>query len=77
LSDTIFKGMVIIPYIRGVSKKFGLVEKVTISGPFSKHTLFGILMKTGLVRDFQQMKQFVYNIPCNCDNVTLVNHADR
>jgi hypothetical protein len=26
--------MVIIPYVRGFSKKFGLVGKVTISGPF-------------------------------------------
>jgi hypothetical protein len=32
----------------------------------TKHTLCGTLMKTGFVRDVQQMKQCVYNISCDC-----------
>jgi hypothetical protein len=32
----------------------------------AKHTLHGTLMRTGLVRDAQQMKHCMYNIPCDC-----------
>jgi hypothetical protein len=32
----------------------------------TKHALSGALMKTGPVRDAQQMKQCVYNIPPDC-----------
>jgi hypothetical protein len=47
------------------------LETVLMSGPFSKvfktkYMLHGTLMKTGSVRDAQQMKQCVYNIPCDC-----------
>jgi hypothetical protein len=31
-----------------------------------KHALRGILMKTGPVRNIQQTKQCMYNIPCGC-----------
>jgi hypothetical protein len=32
----------------------------------NKHTHHGTSMKTGPVRDAYQMKQYVYNIPCDC-----------
>jgi hypothetical protein len=32
----------------------------------TEHTLRGTLMQTGTVRDAQQTKQCVYNIPCDC-----------
>jgi hypothetical protein len=49
-------------------KKFGCTENRFNLGTIlkTKHTLRGTLMKTGPVRDAQQPKQCVYNIPCDC-----------
>jgi hypothetical protein len=52
-SDTVYQGMVIIPYVKGISKKFR-----HIGNCFDARTIF----KTGLVRDAQQMKQCVCTI---------------
>jgi hypothetical protein len=54
-SDTIFQGTVIIPFIRGISKKFRSIENLfSVRTIFkSKHTSGGTLMKTGSVRDSQ------------------------
>jgi hypothetical protein len=67
-SDTIYHGMVIIPHIRGISKKFRHTgNHFNVKTIFkTKHTLHGTLMKTGSVRNVQQTKQCVYCIPCDC-----------
>jgi hypothetical protein len=67
-SDTIYQGIVIIPCGKGISEKFRHIGNrfninVTVK---TKHTFCGTLMKTGPVRDGQQMKQCVYNILCDC-----------
>jgi hypothetical protein len=64
-SDTIYEGTV-IPYVKGISEKFRHIgNHFNVRTLFkTKHTFHGTLMKTGLVRDAQQMKQCVYNIPC-------------
>jgi hypothetical protein len=54
-----------IPYVKDISDKFrrtGNLFNVRIIFK-TKHTLRGALMKTGPVRDVQQTKQCVYNIP--------------
>jgi hypothetical protein len=67
-SETIYQGTVIIPYVKGISKKFRCTGNHfnvrTIFG--TKYKLLGTLTKTGPVRDTQQTKQRVYNIPCEC-----------
>jgi hypothetical protein len=57
-----------VPYFKGTSEKTRC-----IGNHFNFRTIFktenalrGALMKTGLVRDAQQTKQCVYNIPCDC-----------
>jgi hypothetical protein len=66
-SDTIFLDPVIIPYVKATSKKFRRIENhFNLRTIFkTKYTLCGILIKTGPVRDAQQMKQCVYSIPCD------------
>jgi hypothetical protein len=67
-SDTIYVGTVIIPYVNGISEKFRSTEnRFNLRTIFkTKHTFRGTLMKTGPVRDAQQTKQCMYNIPCDC-----------
>jgi hypothetical protein len=67
-SDIIYQGTVIIPYTRGISENFRHIGNRFNVRTILKynHTLHGTLMKTGPVRDAQQMKQRVYNIPCDC-----------
>jgi hypothetical protein len=33
----------------------------------TEHTLYGILLETGFIRDADQARQCVYNISCDCD----------
>jgi hypothetical protein len=58
-SDKIYKGTVIISYIKNISEKFGHTGHCfSVRTIFkTKHTLCGTLMKTGLVRDAQETKQ--------------------
>jgi hypothetical protein len=67
-SDTVYQGTVIILYVKGISEKFKRIGNCfdlrTIFK--TKHALHETLMKTGSVRDTQQMKQLVYSIPCDC-----------
>jgi hypothetical protein len=67
-SDTIYKGTVIIPYVKGIPEKFRCTgNHFNVRTIFkTKHTIHGKVMKTGPVRDAQQMKQCVYNIACDC-----------
>jgi hypothetical protein len=67
-SDTIYQGTVIIPYFKGISEKFRHIGKrFNVRTIFrTKHTLHVTLMKIGPVRDAQQLKQCVCNIPCDC-----------
>jgi hypothetical protein len=67
-SDIIFQDTVIIPYGKGIPKKFRCTGNHFNLGTIfkTKRTLHGTLMKTGPVRDAQQMKQCVYSIPCDC-----------
>jgi hypothetical protein len=57
--DTIYQDTVIVPYVKGLSKKFRCTGNCfNVRTVFKlKHTLCGTLMKTGPVRDAQQMKQ--------------------
>jgi hypothetical protein len=66
-SDTIYQGTVIIPYVKGTAEKFRyIVNRFNLRTIFkTKNTLHGTLVETGPVRDAQQMKQFVYSIPCD------------
>jgi hypothetical protein len=66
--DTVYQGTVVIPYAKGISEKFRRIgNRFNLRTIFkTKHTLRGTLMKTGPVRDAQQTKQCVYNIPCDC-----------
>jgi hypothetical protein len=63
-SDTIYHGMVIIPYIRGISKKLRHIgNQFNVRTIFkTKHTLHGALIKTGPVRDAQQTKLYVWQM---------------
>jgi hypothetical protein len=66
--DRIYHAMVVIPYVKGVSEKFRLIGnrfnvRIILK---TKHALCGTLMKTGPLGDPQQMKQYVYSIPCDC-----------
>jgi hypothetical protein len=67
-SDTIYKGTVIILYVKGISENFRCIGNCfNVRTIFkTKHILCGTSMKTGPVRDAQQTKQCVYNIPCDC-----------
>jgi hypothetical protein len=67
-SYKIYKGMVIIPYVKGISEKFRHIwNHFNVRIIFrTKHTLHGTLVRNGPIRDAQQMKQCVYNIPCDC-----------
>jgi hypothetical protein len=57
-----------IRHVKGISKKLRCIGNCfNVSIIFkTKHTLQGTLMKTVPVREAQQMKQCVYNIPCDC-----------
>jgi hypothetical protein len=61
-------GTVIIPYIKGISEEFRCtVNHFNLRIIFkTKCTLCGTLMKTGPVKDAQQIKQCAYSIPCDC-----------
>jgi hypothetical protein len=67
-SETTYQGTVIIPYVKGISKKFRHTgNHFNVRAIFiTKYKLLGTLMKTGPVIDTQQTKQHVYNIPCEC-----------
>jgi hypothetical protein len=67
-SDTIDQGTVTIPYVMGIFKKFRHTgNRFNVRTIFkNKHTIHGTMMKNGPVRDAQEMKQCVYNIPCDC-----------
>jgi hypothetical protein len=67
-SDTVYQSTVVIPYVKGISEKFRCIKnRFNLRIIFkTKHTLRGILMKTGLVRVAQQKKQCAYSIPCGC-----------
>jgi hypothetical protein len=67
-SDTIYQCIVIIPFIKGTSEKFRCIGKHFNDRAIfkTKHTICGTSMRTGPVRDGQQTKQCVYNIPCDC-----------
>jgi hypothetical protein len=64
-SDTTLQDTVIIPHVKCISENFRHIGNHfnvrTICE--TKHTLHGTLTKTGLVKDAQQMKQCLYNIP--------------
>jgi hypothetical protein len=67
-ADTTYQGTAIIPYVKGISEKFRRIgNRFNIRTIFkTKHTLRGTLMKTEPVREAQQRKYCVYNIPCEC-----------
>jgi hypothetical protein len=67
-SNTIYQGTVVIPYVMGTSEKCRHIGNCFNLRPIfkTKHTLHGTLLKTGPVRDAQQMKQCVYSIPRDC-----------
>jgi hypothetical protein len=67
-SDTIYKGTVIILYVKGISEKFRLIGNCFNVRTIFKttHTLHGTLMRTGSLRNGQQVKQYVYSIPYDC-----------
>jgi hypothetical protein len=77
-SDTVYQATLVIPYVKGISKKFRRIgNRFNLRTIFkTKHTLHVTLMNTGPVRDAQQTKQCVYSIPCDCGNVILVKLAD-
>jgi hypothetical protein len=56
-SDTIYQGIVIIPYVKGMSEKFRCTGNFfNVSTIFkTKHTLNGTFMKSGPVRETYQM----------------------
>jgi hypothetical protein len=60
-SDIIYQGTVIIPYTRGTSENFRHIGNRFNLRTILKthHTFHGTLMKTGPVREAQQMKQCV------------------
>jgi hypothetical protein len=66
-SDKIYQET-LIPYVKVTSEKFRRIEnRFNVRSIFkTKHTLRGTLMKIGPVRDAQQTKQYVYNIPWDC-----------
>jgi hypothetical protein len=66
-SYTMYQGTVIIPHVKGISEKLRHIgNRFNLRNIFkNKHKLCGTLMKTGPVRDAQQMKQCVYSIPCD------------
>jgi hypothetical protein len=68
-SDTIHQSMIITPYVKSISVKFRCTgNHFCVRNIFkTNHTLHGTMIKTGPLRDAQQMKQCVYNIPCHCD----------
>jgi hypothetical protein len=72
-SDTIYQGTVIILHVKGISETFRCVgNRFNVRTTFkTKYTLRGTLMETGPVRDGQQMKQCVYNIPRDCGRCYL------
>jgi hypothetical protein len=57
-----------LSYVRDISEKLRPNgNRFNVRTIFkSKHTLHGILIKTGPVTDAQQMKKCVYSIPCDC-----------
>jgi hypothetical protein len=67
-SLTKYQGSIIIPDTKGICKKFRCTGNCfNVRTIFkTKHTLLGTLVKTGLVRDAQERKQHVCNIPCDC-----------
>jgi hypothetical protein len=67
-SDTAYQGTAVIPYVKGTSEKFRRIRnRFHLRIIFkTKHTLRVTLLKTGPVRDAQQMKQRVYSIPRDC-----------
>jgi hypothetical protein len=76
-SDSMYQGMVIIPYVKGISGKVRRIGcRFYVRTIFqTKHRLHEALMKTGPVRHALQMKQCVCNIPCDC-YVMSVKQAD-
>jgi hypothetical protein len=70
-SDTIYQGMVIIPYVKGISEKFRCFGNHFNIRTILKteHRLHGTLTKTGPVRDAQQMKQYA----CTVSHVTVAD----
>jgi hypothetical protein len=64
---TVYQDTVIIPYVKGTEKFRRTGNRFNVRSIFkTKHTLHGTVMKTRLVKDAQQMKHCVYNIPYNC-----------
>jgi hypothetical protein len=70
-SDTIYQVTINIPYIKGISEKFR-----HIGNCFSVRITFKTVMKSGPVRDAQEMKQCVYNIPYDCGKC-YINERSR
>jgi hypothetical protein len=56
-SDTIYQGTVIIPYVKSISEKFRCIgNRFNVRTIFkTKHALRGTIMKTGPVRDAEQV----------------------
>jgi hypothetical protein len=67
-ADAIFQGVAVIPYVKGISENFRRIGNCfNVRNIFkTKYTLRGTLVKTRPVRDAQQTKQCVYNIPFDC-----------
>jgi hypothetical protein len=66
-SDTVYQGIVVMPYVKSTSEKLRRIGNRFNRTIFkTKHTVRGTMMKTGPVRDAQQRKQCVYSIPCDC-----------
>jgi hypothetical protein len=67
-TDKVAHSTVVIPYVRGISEKFLRTgNRYNIRTIFkTKHTLRGTLMTTTPDRGLQQIRQCVYNIPCEC-----------
>jgi hypothetical protein len=65
-SQTTYQSIFIIPHVRDISEKFKHTgNRLNVWTRFkSKQSLHGTLMKTGPITEAKQMKQCVYNIPC-------------
>jgi hypothetical protein len=65
-SETAYQGTVIIPHFKGISEKFKRIgNRFKVKAIFkTKQTLRVTLLETGPITEAKQMKQCVYNIPC-------------
>jgi hypothetical protein len=71
-SDTVYRSMVIIPYVRVISEKFRRIgNRFNVRTIFkTKHTLRGTLMKTGPVTDASRRSSTCIVFRVNAVDVT-------